>query len=80
MEKEYDIIEIDNEEYVIFDEFTLNAKKYWLISKLQGDETPTDEVEAVRVEGDSICSIDDESEQRLISDYIESKIKENEND
>ena len=39
-------------------------------------EEATEEVEAVRVIGDTICSIDDEKEQREISNYIELKIKE----
>lgn len=77
MEKEYDVIEIENEEYVIFDEFELNNKKYWLISKLTPTDEASDEVEAVRVVGDTICSIDDEKEQIEISNYIELKIKEN---
>lgn len=76
MEKEYDVIEIENEEYVIFDEFELNNKKYWLISKLTPTDEASDEVEAVRVVGDTICSIDDEKEQIEISNYIELKIKE----
>ena len=76
MEKEYDVIEIDNEEYVIFDEFELNNKKYWLISKLSPTEEATEEVEAVRVLGDTICSIDDEKEQKEVSNYIELRIKE----
>ncbi len=79
-EEEYDVIEIEGEEYAIVEEFMLEKKQYALICKLLENDTPSEEAEVVKIEDDMICSIEEDDEKNLIKDYLEGKIKQLENE
>ena len=73
-EEEYDVIDIDGEEYVIVEEFSIETNKYALICRLLEDDIPSEEAEVVKIDGDMICGIEDEKEKNVIKDYLEGKI------
>ena len=75
-EEEYDVIEMDGEEYVIVEEFSIQGNQYALICRLLENDEPSEEAEVVKINKDFIQSIEDENEKNLVKDYLEGKIKE----
>ncbi|MBR1680011.1 MAG: hypothetical protein IJ743_01825 [Bacilli bacterium] len=80
MNEEYDIIDIDGEEYAIVEEFDLEENHYALICRLLENDEPSEEAEVVKMVDDEIYSIEEEHEKNLIKDYLEGKIQELENE
>lgn len=80
MNEEYDIIDIDGEEYAIVEEFDLEESHYALICRLLENDEPSEEAEVVKMVDDEIYSIEEEHEKNLIKDYLEGKIQELENE
>ena len=75
MEEEYDVIEIDGEEFAIVEEFSLEGNSYALICKLLEHDVPSEEAEVVKINEDTISGIEDEREKHLVKDYLEGKIQ-----
>ena len=80
MNEEYDIIDIDGEEYAIVEEFDLEESHYALICRLLENDEPSEEAEVVKMVDDEIYSIEEEHEKNLIKDYLEGKIQKLENE
>lgn len=80
MNEEYDVIDIEGEEYVIVEEFQIEDNQYALICPLLENDIPSEEAIVVRMEKDIISEIEDEHEKNLVKDYLEGKIQALEND
>lgn len=70
-----DIIEIDNQEFIVIDEIELDDNKYYLISEVNEEEV-SDEVEVVKIDNGLIYSVDDVKEQEKITKYILENLKD----
>ena len=70
-----DIIEIDNQEFIVIDEIELDDNKYYLISEVNEEEV-SDEVEVVKIDNGLIYSVDDVKEQEKVTKYILENLKD----
>lgn len=80
MNEEYDVIEIEGEEYVVVEEFQIEDNQYALICPLLENDIPSEEAVVVKMEEDMILEIEDEHEKNLVKDYLEGKIQALENE
>ena len=80
MNEEYDVIEIEGEEYVVVEEFRIEDNQYALICPLLENDIPSEEAVVVKMEEDMILEIEDEHEKNLVKDYLEGKIQALENE
>lgn len=76
MEKNFNIIEIEDKEFVVCDELNIDDKKYWLLAELMDDESIKDDIVVARVEDDMVCGIEDEKEMELVRKEIDKRIAE----
>ena len=79
MNEEYDVIDIEGEEYVIVEEFQIEDNQYALICPLLENDIPSEDAVVVKMEEDRIIEIEDEHEKNLIKDYLEGRIQALEN-
>ena len=70
-----DIIEIDNQEFIVINEIELDDNKYYLISEVNEEEV-SDEVEVVKIDNGLIYSVDDVKEQEKVTKYILENLKD----
>ena len=80
MNEEYDVIDIEGEEYVIVEEFQIEDNQYALICPLLENDIPSEEAVVVKMEEDMILEIEDEHEKNLVKDYLEGRIQALENE
>ena len=70
-----DIIEIENQEFIVIDEIELDDNKYYLISEVNEEEV-SEEVEVVKIDNGLIYSVDDVKEQEKVTKYILENLKD----
>lgn len=76
MEENLEIIEVEGKEYAVCEALEIEDKTYWIISELLEDETPSEEVEVVRVEDGMLYGIEEEQEQERVKREIDKLLKE----
>jgi len=74
-EEELEIIEIEEEEYVIADKLNVDDKLYFVLVKIIGDELQN-EYDVVREENGFVSSIEDEEELKKVLEELDKRIEE----
>ncbi len=72
--EEFEIIEIDEKEYVIFKKINLNEKNYFLLNEIQNDTLGENTIVLEEKDG-FLNSIEDEKEKVELTKYILSEMK-----
>ena len=67
-----DIIEIENDEYIVIDVFEIENNKYALVNLLQEEINPEDTI-VLKVEKDMVYNIEEEDEIKKVIKYLDSK-------
>ncbi len=67
-----DIIEIENDEYIVIDVFEIENNKYALVNLLQEEINPEDTI-VLKVEKDMVYSIEEEEEIKKVIKYLDNK-------
>lgn len=76
MDEEYDVIDISGEEYAIVERFSIGQNTYALICRLLEDDALSEEASVVKIDEDSIWSIEDDEEKQLVKEYLDKKIQD----
>lgn len=67
-----DIIEIENDEYIVIDVFEIENNKYALVNLLQEEINPEDTI-VLKVVKDMVYNIEEEEEIKKVIKYLDNK-------
>lgn len=73
-EEEFEIIGMDDKEYVILKKINLNDKNYFLLNEIE-DDTLTEKTLVLEEKDGFLNSVEDEKEKVELTKYILSEIK-----
>lgn len=76
MNQDLDVIQIENQNYVVADKISYQGNQYFLLTKINGEEVIPEESIVVREENGTVQELTDTTEIDAIKKILEEKLKE----